>query len=78
MATIYDRALQFILDGNVDIIDPAIEFVVGDPTANPYRLNTYSINGETTVVFSKPFQNNNYYVTVKRFTASNGTIIEYG
>ncbi len=78
MDKLYDRALQLIIEGYDGILDPTIELIAEDSLKNPYRLATVPINGETIVEFSKPFLNDNYYLTIKRYTATNGTIVEYG
>jgi len=77
MATIYDRALQFLIEGNISIKDPTIEFIVTPYDKDPYRLQTVTINGETDIFFSKPMLDD-YYITIKRYTTINGTIVEYG
>lgn len=74
---IYDRALQYILQGYTEINDLVIDFITESPQ-DDYRLNTVLIDGVTDVIFSRPVETNNYYITIKRYTANNGVIVEYG
>lgn len=75
---IYDRAIKFILDGYEEINDPTIDFITEKPQSNLYRLGTVPIINETVITFSLPMENTDYYVTIKRYTATSGVIVEYG
>jgi hypothetical protein len=75
---IYDRAIQFVLNGYEGVNDPIIEFITKEPENDLYRLGIFTISGETKVVFSRPLRNRDYHVTVKRYTADNGVVVEYG
>jgi hypothetical protein len=75
---IYDKALEFLLAGYEKIIDPVLDFLTSTPNTDLYRLGIENINGETVVTFSRPLENTDYYITIKRYTATNGVIAEYG
>lgn len=49
-----------------------------DSNADHYRLNSYSISGTTTVVFSSVLASASYYVKVLKFTATDGTDVKSG
>ena len=75
---IYVKALEFLLDGYEKIIDPVLDFLTSTPNTDLYRLGIENISGETIVTFSRPLENTDYYITIKRYTATNGVIAEYG
>ena len=43
-----------------------------------YRLGSFSVNGETDVVFSSALSISDYYITIKEFIATDGTNVKSG
>jgi hypothetical protein len=62
-----------------DVITETWENLCPDPMeSNNYRMNQYSINGSTDVVFTSEMSSSDYYVTVKEFISNAGVSIKSG
>ena len=75
----YDTSLATPVHKYYDTLtEQWISIVTPPDTIDYYRLNTYSVNGITDIVFSSALPSNSYYINILEYKAQDGTLVKSG